>query len=61
MAGRKDIAMYKQWAVVFQNVETKRVKMDVFMGRTAREANADFFECYRHGVYTILSTTEIPE
>lgn len=53
--------MYKQWAVVFQNVETKNVKMDVFMGRTAREANADFYECYRHGVYTILSTTEIPE
>lgn len=53
--------MYKQWAVVFQNIETKKVKMDVFMGRTAREANAGFYECYRHGHYIILSTTEIPE
>lgn len=53
--------MYKQWAVVFQNIETKSVKMDVFMARTASEANADFHECYRHGFYRILSTTEIPD
>lgn len=53
--------MYKQWAVVFQNIETKNVKMDVFMGRTAREAIAAFRECYRHANYAILSTAEIPE
>lgn len=53
--------MYKQYAVVFQNIDTKRVKMDMFMGRTENEARYAWLQCYRHGKLIILSVTEIPE
>lgn len=52
--------MYKEYAVVFQNTDTKRVKMDIFGGKSEAEARSAFRECYRHGNYEILSTTEIP-
>ena len=53
--------MYKSYAVVFQNIDTKKVKMDCFMGKSEAEAKHGFFECYRHGNYRILSIAEIPE
>lgn len=53
--------MYKSYAVVFQNTDSKRARMDVFMGKSESEARRSFFECYRHGNYKILSVTEIPD
>lgn len=53
--------MYKNYAVVYQNMETKRVNSDTFYSRSAAEARHDFSECYRHGNYRILVVVEIPE
>lgn len=53
--------MYKDFAVVYQNMETKRVNSVTFCSRTEAEARHDFFECYRHGEYRILAVVEIPE
>ena len=52
--------MEKTWAVTFYNLETKVVKVDTFGGNTEGEARSDFRDCYRHGVYKILSVVEIP-
>lgn len=53
--------MYKKYALVFQNTDNKKVRMDVFMGKSEGEAKHTFHECYRHGNYKILSVAEIPE
>ena len=53
--------MIKNWAVTFYNVETRKVKVDCFGGIDAAEARRYFRDCYRHGVYQILSVVEIPE
>lgn len=52
--------MAKSWAVTFYNLETKVVKVDTFGGATETEARREFRDCYRHGMYKILSTVEIP-
>ena len=52
--------MAKTWAVTFYNLETKVVKVDTFGGATETEARREFRDCYRHGMYKILSTVEIP-
>lgn len=53
--------MYKKYAVVFWNANSKKVHMDVFMGKSESEARHAFNECYRHGDLRILSVAEIPE
>ena len=53
--------MYKSYAVVFQNMETKKVGMDIFTEKSEGAARSAFRECYRHAMYNILSVTEIPE
>lgn len=53
--------MAKIWAVTFYNVDTRKVKVDCFSGETQGEARSEFRECYRHGVYKILSVVEVPE
>ena len=53
--------MYKNYAVVYQNMETKRVNSATFYSRSVAEARHDFRECYRHGNYRILAVVEIPE
>ena len=53
--------MYRSYAVVYQNLETKRVNSATFCSRSEAEARHDFHECYRHGDYRILAVVEIPE
>ena len=53
--------MYKNYAVVYQNVDTKKVNFTVLCSRSELEAKHDFRECYRHANYRILSVAEIPE
>lgn len=53
--------MYKNYAVVYQNLETKKVNSATFYSRSEAAAKHDFHECYRHGNYLILTVVEIPE
>jgi hypothetical protein len=55
--------MYKDFAMVLQNMDTKEVKMDVFMGRTENEARWAFLAAYpiKTGRWQILSAVEIPD
>ena len=53
--------MYKSYAVLYQNIDTKRISNTSFYSRSETEARHDFFECYRHANYRILSVVEIPE
>ena len=60
---QKGNIMYKMWALVIQNMDTKKVKMDTFMGRTENEARWAFYAAYpsRDGKFRILSAVEVPE
>lgn len=53
--------MYKNYAVVFQNMATKKVNSVTVYSRTESAARHDFNEIYRHGDYRILAVVEIPE
>ena len=53
--------MYRSYAVVYQNLETKKVNSDTFHSRSEAEARHDFHECYRHGDYRSLAVVESPE
>lgn len=53
--------MYREFAVVYQNMETKKVNSATFCSRSEIEARRDFRECYRHGEYRILAVVEIPD
>lgn len=53
--------MYKNYAVLFQNTETKKVSNYTFYARSEREARHDFREVFRHGDYLILAVAEIPD
>lgn len=53
--------MYKNYAVVYQNVDTKKINLTSFYSRSESEARHDFHECYRHANYRILAVAEIPE
>ena len=53
--------MYKNFAVLYQNMDTKRINNATFCCRSESEARHDFHECYRHGNYRILAVVEIPE
>ena len=53
--------MYKHYAVMFLAPEKRRPSCDIFYARSANEARRDFREVYRHGEYTILAVTEMPE
>lgn len=51
----------KDWVVVFQDLDTGKVNLDVFTERNELKARYCFWECYRHGRYTILTIFEKPE
>lgn len=53
--------MGKSYAVVFQNQRSGKVGMDRFTAISPGAAKKDFFDCYRHENYAVLSVTEIPE
>lgn len=53
--------MLKNYAVVFQNQRTGKVGMDIFTSPSEGAARSDFGACYRHEVYAILATVEVPE
>ncbi len=53
--------MLKNYAVVYQNQRSGKVGMDVFTSATPGAAKKDFFDCYRHENYSVLSVTEIPK
>lgn len=53
--------MYKSFAVVYQNLDTKKVNSDTFHARSEAGARHDFHKCYRHGNYRILAVIEIPD
>lgn len=53
--------MYNNYAVVFQNGDTKKVFMDIYYAKSASDARHCFNECRRHGNLIILSVTEIPD
>ncbi len=61
MQGESEEDMIKSYAVVFQNQRTGKVGMDIFSDGSPGAVQKDFFYCYRHGSYRILSVTEIPE
>ena len=61
MQGESEKDMIKSYAVVFQNQRTGKVGMDIFSDGSESMVRKDFHDCYRHGNYTILSVTEIPE
>lgn len=47
--------------VVFQNLETGKVKLDTFTEKNETEACKCFRACYRHENYRILTVVEKPE
>lgn len=51
----------KDWVVVFQNLETGKVKLDTFTEKNETEACKCFRACYRHENYRILTVVEKPE
>ena len=53
--------MCKDWVVVFQNLETGKVRLDTFTERNETEACKCFWACYRHGNYKILTVVEKPK
>ena len=53
--------MLKNYAVVYQNQRSGKVGMDIFTSGSPEAAKKDFFDCYRHENYAVLSVTEIPE
>ena len=53
--------MCKDWVVVFQSLETGKVRIDTFTERNETEARKCFWACYRHGNYKILTVVEKPE
>ena len=53
--------MYKEYIVVFQNLETGKCHLDIFAEVNEAKARKAFKECYRHGFYRIISVTEKPE
>ena len=53
--------MCKDWVVVFQNLETGKVRLDTFTDGSEIEARKSFRACYRHGNYKILTVVEKPE
>lgn len=57
--GRKDKAMYQNFAIMFQNTETKKIGNAVMYSRTVNEAIHDFHECYRHADYKILACVPV--
>jgi len=61
MQDEREEDMLKSYAVLFQNQRIGEVGMDIFSDGSPRAARKDFFDCYRHENYMILSVTEIPE
>lgn len=53
--------MCKDWVVVFQDLETGKVRLDIFMDNSESAARRCFRACYRHGNYKILTVVEKPE
>lgn len=53
--------MCKDWVVVFQNLETGKVRLEIFTERNETEARKCFWVCYRHGNNRILTVVEKPE
>ena len=53
--------MYKTFAVMFMNLENKKIVHDTFYCRNESEARHAFRECWRHGDYLILAVAEVPE
>lgn len=51
----------KNYVLIVLSEKTKRVFTTVFTANSVSGAKRDFRECYRHGEYTILSVTEIPD
>ena len=61
MAGQKGNIMYRYYALVVQNADSKKVFMTTTYAKSEGEAKHNFHECYRHANYNILSVTAIPE
>ena len=53
--------MYKNYAIVVQSANSKKVHLDIFYAKSESDARHCFNECYRHGSHRILSITEIPD
>lgn len=53
--------MCKDWVVVFQNLETGKVRLDTFTDNSESAARKSFWACYRHGNYKILTVVEKPK
>jgi hypothetical protein len=51
----------KTWAVTFMNERTRKLNVDRFTCENEAQAEHDFFECYRHENYLILSVVPLPE
>lgn len=53
--------MCKDWVIVFQNLKSGNVSVDVFTERDASKARKCFWACYRHDDCRILTVVEKPE
>lgn len=53
--------MYKTYAVMFMNLENRKIIHDTFYCRNESEATYAFRECWRHDHYAILAIAEVPE
>lgn len=53
--------MFKDWVVVFQDLNTGKVRIATFTESNETEACKYFWACYRHGNYKILTVVEKPE
>lgn len=48
----------KEYVVTFLNLDANKIGCDCFNAVSASEAKRDFFVCYRHANYKILSVVE---
>ena len=51
----------KTWKVTFEDLDTERVREEIFGDLTAAAARNSFNQCYRHGNYEIISVEEVKE
>lgn len=53
-----DKKIYSDWTVKVRSEETGKVFEACVPGCSRNDAIHAFFECYRHGIYTVLDATE---
>lgn len=60
-AVKNERTTYRTYMMLFQNVETKRIAFDSFMGKTEAAARKSFKECYPNSNYRLLLVEELQQ